>query len=140
MYIDYRMRLDPHECTQYYCHQIGHGQYFQGVPYQRGYGLFGDIVRYITPFVSKAGRYLGKHLLSTGTKVISDVAVGKKFKQSAAERLKESGVKIKDELLSKLQHGSGIKRKSRSKFNIPKPKRKKVKTRRKRRDDVFSRS
>lgn len=138
MHTDCRMRLDPHDCAQYYCRQIGHGQYFQGAPYQRGYGLFGDIIRYVTPFVSKAGSYLGKQLLSTGTKVISDVASGKTFKQSTRERLKESGMKIKDDLLKKIQHGSGIKRKSRVKLNSPKAKRRKFKTYQKLRDDVFS--
>ncbi|GFV36343.1 uncharacterized protein F54H12.2 [Trichonephila clavipes] len=60
-------RLDPNDCIGYYCkQQIGSGSYFaSNYPIQRGYGLFNNLRRYAMPIMMKAGKYLGKHLLST---------------------------------------------------------------------------
>ncbi|GFT01552.1 uncharacterized protein TNCV_270431 [Trichonephila clavipes] len=65
------MHLDPKACENYYCAQVqtGGGPYFQGVGHQRGYGMFSNLFRFITPIAMKAGKYLGKHLLSAGSKI-----------------------------------------------------------------------
>ncbi|GFS82534.1 uncharacterized protein TNCV_2469861 [Trichonephila clavipes] len=65
-------RLDPNDCIGYYCkQQIGSGSYFaSNYPIQRGYGLFSNLRRYAMPIMMKAGKYLGKHLLSTGQNVL----------------------------------------------------------------------
>ncbi|GFX56952.1 uncharacterized protein F54H12.2 [Trichonephila clavipes] len=54
----------------------------------------------------KAGKYLGKHLLSAGSKVVSDVAAGASLKDSAKSRFRETTKKIKDDILHKIQTGS----------------------------------
>lgn len=101
-----KMHLNAKDCESYYCDQIG-GNYFQGIPHQRGYGFFQDLSRYITPIAIKAGRYLGNQFLQTGRNVISDVASGASFKDSARNRLRETSKKIKSDIFQKLQHGKG---------------------------------
>ncbi|GFT57588.1 uncharacterized protein F54H12.2 [Trichonephila clavipes] len=90
------MHLSKKDCELYYQHQVG-GNYFQGSPYQRGYGFFGDLRRYITPLALRAGKYLGNHLLQTGKNVVHDVAGGTSFKDSARNRLRETSKQIKDD-------------------------------------------
>ncbi|GFQ97238.1 uncharacterized protein F54H12.2 [Trichonephila clavata] len=70
------MHLDQKACENYYLSQVqsGGGPYFHGVSHQRGYGMFSNLFRFITPIAMKAGKYLGKHILSAGSKVMSDVA------------------------------------------------------------------
>ncbi|GFS40168.1 uncharacterized protein NPIL_350621 [Nephila pilipes] len=112
------MELDRKACQHYYCMQVGGGgAYFQGASHQRGYGMFSNLFRYITPIAMKAGKYLGKHLLNTGSKVMSDVATGSSFKDSAKSRFRETSKKIKDDIIHKIQSGSGIKRKKSYKKN-----------------------
>ncbi|GFQ80480.1 uncharacterized protein TNCT_300071 [Trichonephila clavata] len=119
------MHLDRRACQDYYCSQLQNGgSYFQGVSHQRGYGMFSNLFRMISPIAMKAGKYLGKHILSTGSKVMSDVVSGTSLKDSTRARLKETSKNIKDDILHKLQSGSGIKRKkSRNKNHLPRAKR-----------------
>ncbi|GFS63404.1 uncharacterized protein TNCV_2239521 [Trichonephila clavipes] len=78
-------RLDPNDCIGYYCkQQIGSGSYFaSNYPIQRDYGLFSNLRRYAMPIMMKAGKYLGKHLLSTGQNVLVDISQGKSFKEAS---------------------------------------------------------
>ncbi|GFQ66862.1 uncharacterized protein TNCT_326661 [Trichonephila clavata] len=119
------MHLDHRAYQDYYCSQLQNGgSYFQGVSHQRGYGMFSNLFRMISPIAMKAGKYLGKHILSTGSKVMSDVVSGKSLKDSTRARLKETSKNIKDDILHKLQSGSGIKRKkSHNKNHLPRAKR-----------------
>lgn len=108
------MQLDQKACESYYCQQIGTGNnnnYFQGTAHQRGRGIFSNLIKFITPIALKAGKYLGKHILHTGSKVMTDVATGSSFKDSARSRFRETSKKIKDDIIHKIQRGSGIKRK-----------------------------
>ncbi|GFR13524.1 uncharacterized protein F54H12.2 [Trichonephila clavata] len=98
------MHLSKKDCELYYQHQVGEN-YFQGSPYQRGYGFFGDLRRYITPLALRAGKYLGNHLLRTGKNVVHDVAGGTSFKDSARNRLRETSKQTKDDFFRKLQEG-----------------------------------
>lgn len=110
------MHLHPEDCVNYYCNQVGGSHpYFQGVAHQRGYGFFGDLRRYITPIALRAGKYLGKQLLQTGTNVMQDVASGQTFKDSARARMRETSKKVKSDFFKTLQSGGGIKRKQSSK-------------------------
>lgn len=127
------MHLNARDCEIYYANQVG-GNYFQGLTaYQRGSGLFGDIRRFVSPLAMKVGSYLGKHALRTGKNVLTDIAGGKTFKESARSRFGETSKRIKDDILHRLQHGRGIKRKT---------KRKSIQTKRKHRKstskDIFS--
>lgn len=107
------MHLSASDCEAYYCAQVGTGDggFFHGAMHQRGYGFFGDLRRYITPLAFRAGRYLAKNLFQTGKNVVTDVASGSSFKESARKRLRETSQSIKKDILQKLQQGQGIKRK-----------------------------
>lgn len=121
------MYLNAKDCESYYCSQVGGGGvYFQGIPHQRGYGFFGDLRRYISPLAIRAGRYLGRHLLQAGKNVITDVASGSSFKESAKNRLKETSKKIQKDIFEKIQRGQGIKRKHRKKPHHSKVKRRRT--------------
>ncbi|GFU04881.1 uncharacterized protein TNCV_1290071 [Trichonephila clavipes] len=109
-------RLDPNDCIGYYCkQQIGSGSYFaSNYPIQRGYGLFSNLRRYAMPIMMKAGKYLGKHLLSTGQNVLEDMSQGKSFKEASKYQLRQVGEEIKKDILRKLKGGGDVKRKKQS--------------------------
>lgn len=110
------MHLKSEDCIDYYCNQVGGAHpYYQGITYQRGYGFFGDLRRYITPIAIKAGKYLGKQLFRTGRDVINDVSEGHAFKDSAKTRIRETSKRMKNDFFEKLQSGRGIKRKRNAK-------------------------
>lgn len=130
--------MNAKDCEAYYCAQVGGSHYFQGINHQRGYGFFGDLRRYVTPLIFRAGRYLGKQLLETGKNVITDVTSGKSFKNSARARMGETSKKIKQDIFNKIQHGQGsIKRRGKRKKCQLKPTPLKVK-RCKIQSDIFS--
>lgn len=118
------VHLDSRACENYYCNQVkgqymtggGSGPYFQSISnFQRGYGIFGDLRRFITPLALQAGRYLGKQFMQTGKNVITDIASGASFRDSTRNRIRETSSKIKKDIFEKLQQGKGIKRKKKQK-------------------------
>lgn len=136
--IFYKMELKTSDCINYYCNQAGGGDYFKGVAHQRGYGLFGDIFRKISPFIFDAAKYVGKHLFSTGKKVVNDVASGRPFKESAKHHFSDVGRKLKDDVIHKLQSGSGIKRKRKQCSNHSNHKKARTIFKEKQTKDIFS--
>ncbi|GFY21085.1 uncharacterized protein TNCV_3991291 [Trichonephila clavipes] len=62
----------------------------------------------------KAGKYLGKHLLSTGQDVLEDMSQGKSFKEASKYQLRQVDEEIKNDILRKLKGGGGVKRKIQS--------------------------
>ncbi|GFS82314.1 uncharacterized protein NPIL_308731 [Nephila pilipes] len=126
------MHLSKKDCEIYHQHQVG-GNLFQGSPYQRGYGFFGDLKRYVTPLALRAGKYLGNHLLRTGKNVVDDVVGGTSFKDATRSRCRETSKQIKDDFFQKLQRDKDIKRRAKNKRTHSKPKRRKTQT-----GDIFS--
>lgn len=129
-------RLDPGVCIRYYSQQgYGNNVYASNYPIQRGFGLFSNLGRFVIPLLKQAGVYLGKNLLSTGQNVLQDVSEGKNIADSARIRFRESGKKIKDDVLQRIQSGRGriIKRKVLSRI-------KQSKRRKLNKKDVFSSS
>ncbi|GFT77955.1 uncharacterized protein TNCV_2642051 [Trichonephila clavipes] len=100
-------RLDPHDSIDYYCKQQGgKGTYFaSNYPIQRGYGLFSNLKRYAMPIMIKAGKYLGKHLLTTGQNVLKDMSRGKSFREASWNQFRQAGNEIKQNILRKLRGG-----------------------------------
>jgi hypothetical protein len=90
----------------YYLQQAGNGlPYYQGSPYQRGYGLggvFRNIFKWIMPIVKEhalpVAKSVGKELLRTATNVAQDTLSGEDLKHSAKKRLKESFKNISENL------------------------------------------
>ncbi|GFV74356.1 hypothetical protein TNCV_5127991 [Trichonephila clavipes] len=68
------------------------------------------ILGYAKPIMIKAGKYLGKHLLSTGQNVLEDMSQGKSFKEASKCQLWQVGEEIKKDILRKLKGGGGVKR------------------------------
>lgn len=70
----------PNDCDyqRYYLHQAGGGfsdiKIFRGSPYQRGYGIGTIVKRFGIPLI----QFLGKHLLSTGMSIGSDLLANRR--------------------------------------------------------------
>ncbi len=112
------MYLNRKACEDYYCAQVGGdiATFYRGG--QRGKGWFTNLFRTVTPLLKKAGSYLGKRALSAGSKVAADLASGDNFKDVMKRRLMETGGEIKDDIIKKIQGGSGIKRRRKPKKRI----------------------
>lgn len=98
----------------YYLNQAGNGlPYFQGSPYQRGYGLggiFRKIFSWIMPIVREhampVAKSVGKEILKSATDVVQDTIQGNNLLDSAKNRFGESVKSIKSQL--GLQDGEGL--------------------------------
>jgi hypothetical protein len=118
----------------YYNNQIGSGLAgFQGIRYQKGNGWFGRLFSSaILPFVKQLIPALGKRVLPTGVALANDILGGENVAKSMKTRLKETGKNMADETLdvlkTKLQKGSGIKRKRKLQVTDKKKKVNKKKT------------
>lgn len=151
----------------HYSDQAGAGisNFYRGVPFQRGYGFWGDMfTRYGVPVM----KYLGKQVLSTGANLAHDIAEQgiaprRAFQQRLKQAARDTGIAalnratpiLVKEAVDRLQQtGTGRKRKRRKTAKaVPKKKsragsrkkpkkknvsRKKTKRRGKRNKDVFS--
>jgi hypothetical protein len=106
--------MNPYE--SYYINQVGSGlPGFQGIKYQKGHGFFNRMVASIGNIIKALAPRLGKRALTSGINLAQDVLAGENVKKSALSRLKEAGTGVADETLdllkSRLQKGSGYKRK-----------------------------
>lgn len=92
----------------YYKQQVGNGlPAFVGRKYQRGHGIgnmLSGLMKSAIPLLKKSGKSVGKHLLSAGMNIATDVLSGKNIKESSKKRLKAGGRNAIRELKS--QHGS----------------------------------
>ena len=140
------MMFIPYQCCNqsfedYYAHQTGNGiNYYQGVPFQKGYGiggLFRSLFRAAVPLFKSGAKAVGKQLFHTGVDVLNDVSQGQNIKASAKQRFKEAGKNLTDKAAVKMKSmiGSGQRNKKRKKpqSSLIRPKAKKVKTR-----DIFA--
>ena len=92
--------FDPMDVTLDEFFQTGSGFYYQGLPYQRGYGMRGDgigsifrtLVRYILPVAKKAGKSVGKEALATSARILDNIAQGAELKETVLTEAKR-GVK-----------------------------------------------
>lgn len=104
---------------------------FEGVRYQKGFGLLGNLFAKALPYLKQFGKYIGRKLLGVGSEIASDVAEGKPIKESVAKRFKSSAKVVAQDGMTKLQDilqkGNG-RRKAVAKRKIKKVKRKPTKT------------
>ncbi|GFR15560.1 uncharacterized protein TNCT_294901 [Trichonephila clavata] len=91
------MHLDQKACENYYLSQVqsGGGRIFMELATKEGMECSQIYSDFITPIAMKAGKYLGKHILSAGSKVMSDVASGSSLKDSARSRFRQTSKQIK---------------------------------------------
>jgi hypothetical protein len=106
--------------NNYYLNQVGSGlPGFQGVRYQRGGGFFGRLFSgTIFPFLKQLLPELGKRALPSVAGLGQDILSGENVKESALKRLKTMGHDIADETIdqvkTRLQRGSGKRRKKKT--------------------------
>ena len=65
---------------------------------QRGYGIFKSVARSVMPSLKE----IGKSALTTGLKVLQDVAKGENIKTAAKKRLKENSLAFLDDTVSRI--------------------------------------
>lgn len=125
--------------TNYYINQVGGGlPAFSGIRYQRGHGFFGRLFsNTVLPFFKQLLPAIGKRALPSAIGLAQDVLSGQNVGKSTLSRLEEMGRNVADETMdqikTKLQKGSG-RRRRKKKFRVTKQiKRKKVYKKKKKR-------
>jgi histone H3/H4 len=89
--------------------------YFAGTKYMRGFGVFHNIARFLTPIAKNLAYAAGSEGVQAGQRLLKDVTEGKNFSES----MKEHAAKGISNLGEKLrQCGKGNGRKSKKKKNI----------------------
>ncbi|GFT21724.1 uncharacterized protein TNCV_2969771 [Trichonephila clavipes] len=87
--------------------QIGSGlTHYKGINFQKGYGIggiFRRLFRTALPFLVKGGKTIGKEVLMTGSRVASDVLSGENFKEAVKTRSRESGKKLAQKAIDRVQ-------------------------------------
>jgi hypothetical protein len=83
--------------NQYYLNQVGYGNYFKGVQFQKGYGLGGVFRKFFTwviPILRQhavpAAKAVGEEVIRSASNFAQDALHGKNVKSSALERIDES--------------------------------------------------
>ena len=108
-------RTTYHPCVKshedYFNNQSGKGlNVFRGVRHMRGNGLFGRLLRGLgrafVPLLKSGGKTILKEGLSTGARVMSDVASGHNFKTSLKRRGREAGERLYERAVKKMRGGS----------------------------------
>jgi hypothetical protein len=116
---------------KFYQQGTGGISYFEGIPYQRGFGQIsnykgagvGSVVRQIwrflkplastiSPIAASLGSAIGKEGLDTTARVLTKVVQGGDIKEALSGESKEGVKRLLEKATTKLQEGRGRKRKS----------------------------
>lgn len=123
--------------------QEGGGPYFEGVPYQRGFGnfsyvtrqngaglgsIFRSFMRYLLPMAKHVGKTVSKEGLETGARILHDIAGGQNVKEAVVTESKQGLRNVSNSIKEKMardraQRGKGRRRRrgaSRKKRPAPK--------------------
>ncbi|GFX75722.1 uncharacterized protein TNCV_2082331 [Trichonephila clavipes] len=123
--IQSELRLNSGDFVPFERGQIGSGlTHYKGINFQKGYGIggiFRRLFRAALPFLVKGGKTIGKEVLMTGSRVASNVLSGENFKEAVKTRSRESGKKLAQKGIDRVQSmvGKGQykrKRKNQKKF------------------------
>ncbi|GFW39824.1 uncharacterized protein F54H12.2 [Trichonephila clavipes] len=105
--IQSELRLNSGDFVPFERGQIGSGlTHYKGINSQKGYGIggiFRRLFRAALPFLVKGGKTIGKEVLMTGSRVASDVLSGENFKEAVKTRSKESGKKLAQKAIDRVQ-------------------------------------
>ncbi|GFT89567.1 uncharacterized protein TNCV_2589101 [Trichonephila clavipes] len=105
--IQSELRLNSGDFVPFERGQIGSGlTHYKGINFQKGYGIGGIfrlLFRAALPFLVKGGKTIGKEVLMTGSRVASDVLSGENFKEAVKTRSKESGKKLAQKAIDRVQ-------------------------------------
>jgi hypothetical protein len=87
--------------VDYYVNQVGHGHpAYGGVSVQHGRGLgqtIGNLFRSAVPLLKRGALALGKKALTTGARIVGDIASGQKFGDAMKGRLQEGAKELLDQ-------------------------------------------
>ena len=90
--------IDSINWEQYF-NQQGSGKYFVGEKYMRGYGILGNIGKFLLPIAKNLAETVGTEGLAAGTRIMKDVAEGKELTEALKEHSKQGlqniGEKVK---------------------------------------------
>ncbi|GFU01724.1 uncharacterized protein F54H12.2 [Trichonephila clavipes] len=104
--IQSELRLNSGDFVPFERGQIGSGlTHYKGINFQKGYGIggiFRRLFRAALPFLVKGGKTIGK-VLMTGSRVASDVLSGENFKEAVKTRSRESGKKLAQKAIDRVQ-------------------------------------
>lgn len=120
------MSLQPYRCCEksfedYYIHQTGSGlNYYQGAPYQKGYGfggIFRSFFRAAVPLLKSGVKAIGKQLFHSGVNTLNDISQGDDVRTALKRRMKEAGRHLTDKAATKVKNmvGSGRNKKRKRK-------------------------
>ncbi|KAH7716703.1 hypothetical protein AAVH_15885 [Aphelenchoides avenae] len=89
--------------------QFGAGAYFTGVPFQRGGGIGGTLMRFwrfLVPLVKPIAKEIGKEGMHAGARILENVADGQRVSDAVVEQGRQS---VRN-LARRVQRGDGVKR------------------------------
>ena len=120
----------PYQCCQkslddHYVYQTGSGlNYYQGSPYQRGYGLgglFRSLFRVAAPLFKSGVKAIGKQVFHSGVNLMNDISQGQDLRGAAKRRFKEAGKVLVDKAADKVKTmiGNGKRNKKRKRSKKP---------------------
>lgn len=94
----------------FFLQQEGGGMFFEGIPFQRGYGIgsvLGNLFRYLVPIGKTIGKELGREGLSTGSRVLTNMMSGETLKNSLRKEGQQGLKNVLDRVYEKTQTGQG---------------------------------
>ncbi|GFS71956.1 uncharacterized protein F54H12.2 [Trichonephila clavipes] len=101
------LRLNSGDFVPFERGQIGSGlTHYKSINFQKGYGIggiFRRLFRAALPFLVKGGKTIGKEVLMTGSRVASDVLSRENFKEAVKTRSRESGEKLAQKAIDRVQ-------------------------------------
>ncbi|KAK3920626.1 Adenylosuccinate synthetase 2, chloroplastic [Frankliniella fusca] len=95
--------------TEFYLHQAGGGQYYEGSSYQKGHGIgswLGGLFRTVLPLLKSGATAVGREAARAGAHVLADVVSGDTFADSAKRHAGEAVQNLKRKAASAM-NGSG---------------------------------
>ena len=99
MHVKYHCTNSNDPLCNYYVKQAAYGlPVYAGSRGQRGHGFFSSLFRLAVPFLKKGGLSLAKHLLHTGSNIVSDVESGQFIRDAAKKRFIETGKGVLNEV------------------------------------------
>ncbi|GFW23025.1 uncharacterized protein F54H12.2 [Trichonephila clavipes] len=105
--IQSELRLNSGDFVPFERGQTGSGlTHYKGIHFQKGYGIggiFRRLFRAALPFLVKGGKSIEKEVLMTGSRVASNVLSGENFKEAVKTRSRESGKKLAQKAIDRVQ-------------------------------------
>lgn len=115
--------IDSINWDQYINVQEGGAKYFQGQRYMRGYGILGNIGKFLLPIAKNLATSVGSEGIEAGSKVLKDVTEGKNLTDALKEHSKKGLENLAEKIkqCGKGQKGGAKKKKKKKRAVIKQP-------------------